>query len=285
VKGFAASLGNWFPHPASEDHSMQRLALGTVAVTLLCAGAAAQFDQFDWTLENHGDMRVVLTPDSMGFSGAYGDLPGTSAVFKTSSAVAGRVTVDTYFWTEELVCGSSLALYVLGNQTVVFSNCSYFDPISFDVDENQSFGFGMSINNPSWTADLYLSNFTFQPCWIPLGGALAGSAGTPALEGHGLLTAHKPFSVQLSGAKPLASVTLVVGFGQVNLPFKGGLLVPSVDALLLGLLSDAAGELALDSTWPSGVPGGFEFCLQAWIADPAGPKGFAASNALEGFAP
>jgi hypothetical protein len=221
----------------------------------------------------------------MWFSGFTSNQPGSVSLFKTSSAVAGHVSVATYFWTEELECGSSNAFYVVGDHVNNFSNCSWFDPISFDVSESESFGFGMSVNDPFWPADLSFTAFTFTPCWTPLGGVLAGSAGTPSLEGHGLLKADGPFSVELSSAAPLQGVALVVGFGQLNVPFKGGLLVPSVDALLLGLLSDVSGELSLASTWPAGVPDGFEFYLQAWITDAAGPHGFAASNALKGFAP
>lgn len=264
---------------------MKRILLVSLAVTVLCAAAAAQFDQFEWTFEKHGNLNAGLQPDLMWFSSNHGDPPGTSALFKTSSPVAGRVTVETFFWTEELVCGSATALYVLGPDVTNVSNCFSFDPISFEVAEFEPFGFGMVVNSSSWTADLHLSSFSFEPCWSPLGGALAGSAGTPALEGHGLLTAHAPFSVKLSDAAPSQGVALVVGFGQLTLPFKGGVLVPTVDALLLGLASDVNGELSLDSTWPLGVPAEFEFFLQAWITDPAGPQGFAASNALKGFAP
>ena len=264
---------------------MKRILFVPLAVTVLCAAAAAQFDQFEWTFENHGDLVAGLQPDLMFFSSNHGDPPGTSALFKTSSPVAGRVTVATYFWTEDLVCGSATALYVLGPDVTNVSSCFSFDPISFGVAENQPFGFGMVANSASWTADLHLSSFTFEPCWSPLGGALAGSAGEPSLEGHGLLTSHGPFNVKLSDAAPSQGVALVVGFNQLNLPFKGGVLVPTVDALLLGLASDVNGDLNLASTWPTGVPGEFEFYMQAWITDPAGPHGFAASNAVKGFSP
>ena len=263
---------------------MKRTGLCALIVFSLCAGAAAQFDQFDWTLENHGGLDVGLQPDSMWFNGLHSDAPGTVAVFKTSSPVAGRVSVATNFWIEELVCGSSNALYVLGNQVVTFSNCFSFVPVSFDVDELQTFGFGMKVNNPSWSASLNLTAFTFTPCWTVLEGALPGTAGTPSLEGHGLLKADGPFSMKLSGAMPSASVALVVGFGQVNLPFKGGVLVPSVDALITGLVSDVNGQFDLASIWPAGVPAGSQFFVQSWIADPAGPSGFAASNAVQGIA-
>jgi len=264
---------------------MKRMSLCSLAIVTLCAGASAQFDQFEWTLDNHGDMDVGVLPNIMYFNGDHADAAGSVAVFTTSSPVAGRATVSTYFWIEELVCGSAKALTIFGNQATSFSNCSYSLPISLDVAEGQTFGFGMSESNPLWSATLALTNFTFTPCWTPLGGALAGTGGAPALEGHGLLKPGIPFSVQLADAKPSSAVALVVGFTEANLPFKGGVLVPSPDALLLGLASDANGDMNLASIWPAGVPAGFGFVAQGWITDPAGPHGFAASNAVKGFAP
>ncbi len=120
--------------------------------------------------------------------------------------------------------------------------------------------------------------------WVDLGAALAGTAGEPVLAGTGDLVADQPMSITLDGALPSASLTLVVGFSQVLLPFKGGLLVPSPDLIVAGLATGPTGSLTLGATWPTGVPAGFELVLQAWIADPAGPAGFAASNGLSGTA-
>ena len=56
--------------------------------------------------------------------------------------------------------------------------------------------------------------------------------------------------------------------------------MPSVDILLGGLLTDGGGTLILPALWPAGLPSGSSLYLQAWITDPVGPAGFAASNAL-----
>jgi hypothetical protein len=121
--------------------------------------------------------------------------------------------------------------------------------------------------------------------WIDLGAALAGSNGTPRLEGDGLLHAGTPMSLQLSAAPPLAPVTLILGFSALNAPFKGGTLVPHPDLLVAGLLSNASGGLTLGATWPAAVPPGTALFLQAWIADATGPAGLAASNGLEALTP
>jgi hypothetical protein len=104
--------------------------------------------------------------------------------------------------------------------------------------------------------------------WMDLGAALAGSNGTPRLEGDGLLHAGTPMSLQLSAAPPLAPVTLILGFTALNAPFKGGTLVPHPDLLVAGLLSNASGGLTLGATWPAAVPPGTALFLQAWIRIP-----------------
>ncbi len=121
--------------------------------------------------------------------------------------------------------------------------------------------------------------------WADLGSGLAGTgAGTPQLVGTGTLSPFSSNALVLSDALPSTSTALVVGFSQIDAPFKGGVLVPDVDLLLTGLPVDAGGGLSLPFTWPNGVPGGFELFVQHWITDAGGPKGFSASNAVRGTA-
>lgn len=121
--------------------------------------------------------------------------------------------------------------------------------------------------------------------WSSLGLGLAGSAGIPHLHGSGDLQPGSPVSLVLAHARPASSATLVVGLAQLALPFKGGTLVPSPDLLLAGLVVDGAGALSLETTWPAGLPPGTSLHLQAWITDPAGPHGLAASGAVRATAP
>jgi len=121
--------------------------------------------------------------------------------------------------------------------------------------------------------------------WSSLGLGLAGSAGIPHLHGSGDLQPGSPVSLVLAHARPTSSATLVVGLAQLALPFKGGTLVPSPDLALAGLVTDGSGALSLAATWPAGLPAGTNVFLQAWIADPAGPHGFAASGAQRASAP
>ena len=50
--------------------------------------------------------------------------------------------------------------------------------------------------------------------------------------------------------------------------------------VVLGFATDLAGSLTIATRWPAGVSAGFEFFVQAWVADPGAPGGYAASNAL-----
>jgi hypothetical protein len=117
------------------------------------------------------------------------------------------------------------------------------------------------------------------PTWTDLGGELP-PGGTAVLSASGGTTPGAALELEASGTAPLAPATLVLGTDVVNLPFKGGTLVPSPDLLLAGLLTDAQGGLLLAGTMPDALPSGLTICLQLWTVDAAGPKGFDATNAL-----
>jgi hypothetical protein len=121
--------------------------------------------------------------------------------------------------------------------------------------------------------------------WQDLGNALAGVSGDPALEGTGTLIASTPVTLTLTNAAPFAFHAIYMGISTIYLPFKGGTLVPAPD-LFIGLFStDASGTEVFPGTWPPGLPSGAMFFFQDWIIDPAGPLGFAASNALKATQP
>lgn len=123
--------------------------------------------------------------------------------------------------------------------------------------------------------------------WIDLGLGLAGGAGLPSLTGSGALTAGSSLTLTLGDALPGTTAWFVVGFARIDAPFKGGTLVPSLDppGFFVALPTGPTGTIEILETWPGGVPSGFHTWYQAWIADPAGPVGFAASNGLESVTP
>jgi hypothetical protein len=115
--------------------------------------------------------------------------------------------------------------------------------------------------------------------WTDLGSALAGTHGEPLLQTLGTLVPGTPFWFRLSGALENSTCGLFVGLSSINVPFKGGTLVPANDVLVV-LPTDGAGELELGTGWPPGLPSGLTVHMQGWVVDAAGPVGFSASNAV-----
>jgi hypothetical protein len=118
-----------------------------------------------------------------------------------------------------------------------------------------------------------------------LGGGLAGTSGIPGFTGVGSMLGGTQAKLSLTGAKTFSISTLVVGLSQINAPFKGGVLVPDADVLVGGLPTGAAGSVQLTGNIPDGLPSGVPIWYQHWVVDAAGPKGFAASNALSSTTP
>jgi len=121
--------------------------------------------------------------------------------------------------------------------------------------------------------------------WTTLGGAVAGAHGVPKLLGKGPLVSDGEISFTLAEALENAPLILVVGLSTLNLPFKGGLLVPSPDILLFGLATDVYGTTTLAATLPPSLPSGLTIVLQEWIQDPAAVNGFAATTGISATAP
>ncbi|MHC5209611.1 MAG: SUMF1/EgtB/PvdO family nonheme iron enzyme [Planctomycetota bacterium] len=122
--------------------------------------------------------------------------------------------------------------------------------------------------------------------WADLGQGLAGTGGqVPLFAGTGALIPGGLNRLDLTAALPGSTTNLVIGLSVLGLPFKGGVLVPSPDLLVLGLPVDGLGAHQLSFAWPPGVPSGITLVFQHWATDPGGPAGFAASNGLSGTAP
>ncbi len=125
-----------------------------------------------------------------------------------------------------------------------------------------------------------------QPAaWTWVGSAFAGALGAPDLVGSGALATGSGFSLQIDDAQPQSDLAVCISLVQIKLPFKGGVLVPAPDLVLLGLLTDASGALALQGFWPGGVPSGFPITYQAWVQDRAAPHGYSATNAITSKVP
>jgi hypothetical protein len=121
--------------------------------------------------------------------------------------------------------------------------------------------------------------------WTWLGHALPGVHGAPDLVAGGTLAGGSPVSFVLDDARELAVTALTFSLVQINLPFKGGTLVPAPDIVIAGLLTSAEGGLSLGGVWPGGIPSGTPVVYQAWFVDPAATQGFSGTNAIIGTVP
>ncbi|RKY20980.1 MAG: hypothetical protein DRQ55_05915 [Planctomycetota bacterium] len=121
--------------------------------------------------------------------------------------------------------------------------------------------------------------------WVDAGQHLDGEFGPPQLAGHGSLIGLDSVQLRSVNAAPGVPAALILGASVINLPFKGGVMVPLPDVLLDGLVTDGEGQLTLSTVWPAGIGSGLTLHMQAWFADPAGPHGFTASNAVAATTP
>jgi arylsulfatase A-like enzyme len=142
------------------------------------------------------------------------------------------------------------------------------------------------LSPPAQAAYAELAAVIFEPyvAWLTTGVGLPGTAGTPLLAGSGNLVAGSNFALTLSQARPNATTMLILGWQNLGLWLKGGMLVPSPD-FVYTLNSGPAGTIALNGTWPAGIPAGTAFVFQDWVADPAAVAGWASSNGLAAIAP
>jgi hypothetical protein len=121
--------------------------------------------------------------------------------------------------------------------------------------------------------------------WLPLGGALEGSLGQPKYRASGPLIAGTSTEHVLEGALAYAPAFLVAGQSVIDLPFLGGVLVPSPDVVIRWTDTNSSGAIEFDVSVPAGLPSGLAINMQWWLVDSVGPQGFAASNAVHAVTP
>jgi hypothetical protein len=188
-------------------------------------------------------------------------------------------TVVTYYGSQAtdvaedfpVVVGTARELTITVPTGAAYLFLACHDSLYYDnSDPDGDFGVQIDVINPG--------------SFVDLGHGLAGVSGVPTLTGSGSMVAADSISVSLANAKASSTSFLVVGFSRLDLPFKGGVFVPSPDLLFL-IPTDASGAFQLQTLFPRDVSADFHFFLQAWIVDPAGVKGMSASNALEAITP
>lgn len=121
--------------------------------------------------------------------------------------------------------------------------------------------------------------------FVDLGAGLAGTVGVPNLFGSGNLCASTSVTLTLESARPNSTFALIFGAASAYVPLLGGTLVPVPSFVFPGLPTGPSGSLPLFGTWPVGVPSGLTIYFQAWVVDPGGVFGVAASNGLAATSP
>jgi len=114
--------------------------------------------------------------------------------------------------------------------------------------------------------------------WTNLGNDLSGTYGPPVLQPSGTVNPGTTVSFTASNALENTPAVLVIGLTAANAPFAGGILGPSMDLSVFGLVSNSVGELDVSFTWPAGLPIGMEAYYQYWFQDAAGVAGLAATT-------
>ncbi len=112
----------------------------------------------------------------------------------------------------------------------------------------------------------------------------------PSLTMCGDLTPSSPLSIDLGIRLPPTALNIdmtafmFLGFSAINIPFEGGVLVPSPDVVrAFGVdTSMQNAGLGFDILWPTNIISGTSFWLQAWVPfdDGGAVSGTLASNAL-----
>jgi hypothetical protein len=135
-------------------------------------------------------------------------------------------------------------------------------------------------------SDGSISNWRrFGGGWSHFGAGLAGVSGFPELAGSGTLAAGCTGTLSLTAAKPFSPALLFVALSSAPIPFKGGVLLANPFLLTVPLITNGSGALALNYTWPSGVPSGTSLYLQYAVKDASALQSVSLSNALQGVTP
>lgn len=205
---------------------------------------------------------------------------GRWVAFHTRSPL---VQQDGQFWQDVYLHDRLTGLTLPASQTTaggVANDASFVGQVSRDGNSIGFFSFAvLAPPAPGFQYDAYVYDRLHAAPWTDLEGGIAGAFGVPVLLAEGPLTGGSVVVFALAAAPAGAPTVLVAGFSTLNLPFKGGTLVPSPD-VLVSLAMPFAGKIQLPVHWPAGVPAGAHLWLQAWFADAAAPSGFSSSNTL-----
>jgi hypothetical protein len=64
----------------------------------------------------------------------------------------------------------------------------------------------------------------------------------------------------------------------------GGVIVPSLDFILVPLLVDGSGQIGIEGLWPTEITG-VDIYLQFWLLDPGGVFGWSSTTGVRASVP
>jgi hypothetical protein len=111
------------------------------------------------------------------------------------------------------------------------------------------------------------------------------SGPSPIVAGWGTLEPLSEFGVRSYDLFFQVDTWFVVGLSRIDLPFKGGVLVPSPDIILGPVPTDSFGSVTLTGIWPNGVPIGTEVVIQSWVTGHLAVNPFEDSQGLVATTP
>lgn len=119
--------------------------------------------------------------------------------------------------------------------------------------------------------------------WSTVLPGLPGSVGTPRLAVDATLQPGSAGLLRVLSGPPLAPAWLIMGAAYLGgTGFKGGTFHPHPQ-LVVPVTLNSHGALELAFVWPTDVPAGIPFWVQAWVTDAGTAWGFSASAGLAGL--
>jgi hypothetical protein len=198
-------------------------------------------------------------------------------VINGSTATGANFTLTAFGLDDEEVASETVFLTTMGS-------ASFVKQLSVTAPAIRSFTL-TTAHDPGYTFAMdSLQAHVVEGDWTDLGQGLAGTHGAPTLVGNGTLYGGDLMALTLSSALESSIAAVVVGLGEINIPFMGGVMVPSID-LLIWVPTSPTGFFETAVPWPEGAPSGSTLTFQFWVVDAAGPFGLSASNAVRATAP
>jgi hypothetical protein len=119
--------------------------------------------------------------------------------------------------------------------------------------------------------------------WCPLAGGVAGAQGEPVISGRGTVDNFVPIEIEVTNFRAGSVGAVVLGGAELNAPFAGGVIVPTLDVALT--LFGSAAPIIIPLSGIAALPPQAMVYAQCWFLDATGPAGWAASDGIKTTVP